>query len=324
MGDEMNFQQLGLSMFGIPTFAKSKHISINETWAADVAVLGVPFDQGTGFRSGARHGPKHIRDWSIRYSLLSSPENPGFYDLRTKTRRAGARIVDCGDVEILPLVWEDNFERITSNVKSILDHGALPVTLGGDHSISFPTINAFVGKGPITVVQFDAHADYRDNVYGVRYGHGNVMRRVRELPIVEKIVTVGLNSYRQQESDLRAHAEDGNEIIYAYEIHDAEPISYLDRLPSGKRVYITFDIDVFDASVAPGTGTPEVGGLTFVQVRKLLERICQNNEIVGLDLVEVNPLYDPSFITALVANHVLVDFLSFLFPKSESALDESA
>jgi agmatinase len=317
--NNMDYKAVGLSMFGIPSFAKAKQVSLTEDWDADVAVLGIPFDQGAGFRSGTRHGPKHVRDWSIRYSHLTAPETPGYWDMRTQANRGFCSIVDCGDVDILPLVWEDNFERITESVKGILAHKAMPIVLGGDHSVTFPIVRSFEGRGPITVVQFDAHADYRDEVLGVRYGHGNVLRRVRELPHIEKILTIGLNGYKQREIDLRDHKADGNDIIHAFEIHDHGPQHYLPRLPSGQDVYITFDIDVFDASVAPGTGTPEPGGLTFVQVRQFLETLCRKNRVVGMDLVEVNPLYDPSFITALTATHVIVDTLGLLFPDKKGA-----
>ena len=309
----MSFKELGLSQFGIPTFAKSPQVSVNDEWKADVAVLGVPFDQGAGFRSGTRHGPKHIRDWSVRYSSLSSPDNPGFFDVRRQARRGRVKIVDCADVEILPLLWEDNFQRITDGVKSILQHGAMPITLGGDHSIAFPIVRAFERQKPITVVQFDAHTDYRDEVYGVRYGHGNALRRIRELPFVERIVAIGINSYRQQENDLKAHRDHGNEIIYAYQVHEQGVEPFLGKLPTDRDVYITFDIDAFDASIAPGTGTPEPGGLNFVQVRRFLDAVCSRNRIVGLDIVEVNPLYDPSHITALLANHVIVEVLAALY-----------
>jgi agmatinase len=315
----MDFKEVGFSMFGIPTFAKSKQVAISDFWTSDVAVLGVPFDQGTGFRSGTRHGPKHVRDWSIRYSHITAPGSPGYWDMRTQGNRARCSIVDCGDVDILPLVWEDNFERISESVRGILSHKSMPIILGGDHSVTFPNVSAFTDHGPITVVQFDAHADYRDEVLGVRYGHGNVLRRVRELPFVEKIINIGLNGYKQREVDLRAHKADGNDIVHAFEIHDNPPEYFLSRLPVGKNVYITFDIDVFDASVAPGTGTPEPGGLTYVQARRFLDRLCRTNKIVGMDLVEVNPLYDPSFITALTAVHVIIDVLGVLFPGSDEA-----
>src|SRR5687767_9843372 len=105
----MSFKQLGLSMFGIPTFGKAPQVTPDGDWKADVAVLGVPFDAGTGFRSGTRHGPKHIRDWSVRYTSMSA-EKPGYWDLRTNSWRAECKIVDCSDVEILPLLWEDNFK----------------------------------------------------------------------------------------------------------------------------------------------------------------------------------------------------------------------
>ncbi len=310
----MSFKQLGVSMFGIPTFGKAPQVQPDGKWKADVAILGVPFDQGTGFRSGTRHGPKHIRDWSIRYTSLSA-ERPGYHDMRTNSWRAECKIVDCADVEILPLVWEDNFKRTTDAVKAILKNKAMPVVLGGDHSITFPVVKAYEDqKKKITVVQFDAHADYRDEVYGVRYGHGNVLRRVRELPFVEKIVSIGINSFRQQPKDLQDHKKAGNTMICAWEVHEKGVDHFTKLLPKGKDVYITFDIDALDASIVPGTGTPEPGGLTFIQARKFLDFICSKNKIVGFDLMEVNPLYDPSFITALTATHVIIESLGTIYP----------
>ncbi len=307
-----HYQALGLSCFGPASFLKAPVIAPDGEWCADIAYLGIPFDQATGFRPGTRWGPKAIRDMSVRFSALSAPGQPGFYDLRTENDRATCTFVDCGDVDILPLLWERDFDMITAAVEAIITRGALPLVAGGDHAVSFPIVRAYHGRGPITVVHFDAHLDYRDEAMGVRYGHGNVLRRVRELPFVERVVSLGIRSLRTRREDHEAHRAHGNELIPAWEIHAGSAADIAVRLPEGRDVYVTFDIDAMDPAIAPGTGTPEVGGLSFEQARTLLEDVCVRNRVVGFDLVEVNPGLDPSGITALLGVQILLEFVGFL------------
>ena len=147
---------------------------------------------------------------------------------------------------------------------------------------------------------------------GVRYGHGNVLRRVRELPFVERVVSVGIRSLRTRREDHEAHQAHGNGLVPAWDIH-ANPATHVARLlPEGRDVYVTFDIDAMDPAIAPGTGTPEVGGLSFEQARALLHSVCSRNRVVGFDLVEVNPGLDPSSITALLAVQILMEVVGFL------------
>jgi agmatinase len=306
-------QSLGMSSFGIASFLKAPIVTLDGDWSADVAFLGVPFDQATGFRTGTRFGPRAIRDISVRLSSLSAGNRPGYYDLRSGEMRAQCSFVDTGDVDILPLLWERDFEEMTAAVSAILERKALPLVAGGDHSLSYPLIRAFTNHGPLTVVQFEAHLDYRDDAMGVRYGHGNVLRRVRELPFVEKIVSLGIRSLRTRKEDRDAHAKDGNMIVPSWDIHAKGPDAFSDLLPKGRNVYVTFDIDAFDAAIVPGTGTPEVGGLSFEQARRLLELVVTRNRLVGFDLVEVNPSLDVSQITALLAIQVMVEAVGFAF-----------
>ena len=300
------------SFFGVTTFCKAPQGVADRDGFADVAVLGVPFDLGTGYRSGTRFGPKAIRDISVRYRL--SGDEPGYWDLRTESRKAACRIVDCGDVEVLPLDWEKCFENITNGVRTIVEHNAMPVVLGGDHSITLPVLRAYEGRGPLTILHFDAHTDYRDDVMGVRYGHGNVMRRASELDWVERIVSCGIRSLRTQQEDVEANRRDANVIIPAWDIHQGGVAAVADQLPSDADVYISFDIDAMDPGIAPGTGTPEVGGLQYEEAREILEVTCPRNRIVGMDLVEVNPNYDAGQITALLAAQLIVETLGFVFP----------
>jgi agmatinase len=310
-----NTQSLGLSSFGVASFLKAPIVTPDGDWSADVAFLGVPFDQATGFRTGTRFGPRAIRDISVRLSSLAADGQPGYYDLRTGKTKARCSFVDAGDVDILPLLWERDFDQITSAVSAILKHKTLPLVAGGDHSVSFPLIRAFAEHGPLTVVQFDAHLDYRDDAMGVRYGHGNVLRRVRELPFVEKVVSLGIRSLRTRQEDREAHAADGNLIVPSWDIHDKGPDGIADLLPKDRNVYVTFDIDAFDPGLVPGTGTPEVGGLTYEQGRRLLELVVTRNRLVGFDLVEVNPSLDVSQITALLAMQIMVEAVGFAFAR---------
>jgi len=207
-----DYQALGLSCFGPASFLKVPITTPGAGWAADVAFLGIPFDQATGFRSGARWGPRAIRDISVRFSAVSAPGQPGYWDPRSGLDRATCTVVDCGDVEIVPLLWETDFEMITGAVGAILAKGAFPLIAGGDHAVTFPCVRAFEGRGPIIVVQIDAHLDYRDEAMGVRYGHGNVLRRVRELPF-DRVVSAGVRSLRTRREDAKAHQDDGVELM---------------------------------------------------------------------------------------------------------------
>lgn len=309
-----DYKSLGLSCFGPATFAKAPLVALDRDWSADVGILGVPFDQGAGFRSGTRWGPRAIRDMSVRFSSIAAEGRPGYWDLRTGKDKAICSLADCGDVDIVPLLWEQNFDMVTEAVKAVRSHGALPFVMGGDHSITFPVVRAFEGAAPMTVVHFDAHIDYRDEAMGVRYGHGNVLRRVRELPWVEQVVSIGIRSIRTRQEDYEAGQDDGNLVIPAWDIHAHGADRFQGMLPEGRDVYITFDIDGMDAAIAPGTGTPEVGGLTYEQARRFLEIVCGRNRIVGFDMVEMNPSLDPSQITALLCAQIMVETMGFLFP----------
>jgi agmatinase len=308
-------KSLGLSSFGVASFLKAPLVDLGGDWSADVAFLGIPFDQATGFRTGTRFGPRAIRDISVRMSSLSAGDRPGYYDLRSGRTKAACSFADVGDVDILPLLWERNFDLITQSVGAILSKRALPLIVGGDHSVSFPIIRAYAGREPITVVQFDAHLDYRDDAGGVRYGHGNVLRRVRELPFVEQVVSLGIRSLRTRREDREAHAQHGNVLVPAWDIHAKGPDGISDLLPRNRNVYVTFDIDAFDPGIAPGTGTPEVGGLSYEQARRLLELVITGNRLVGFDLVEVNPSLDVSQITALLGLQIMVEAAGFVFER---------
>lgn len=305
--ETQDYKSLGLSCFGPASFLKAPIVALDGDWSADVGFLGLPFDQATGFRPGARWGPKAIRDMSVRFSAISASGGAGYWDMRSGRTRAACTIADCGDIDIVPLMWEANFDMISSGVRTILGRDAFPLIAGGDHAVTFPCVRSYEGRGPLTIVHVDAHLDYRDEAMGVRYGHGNVIRRVRELEFVDQVVSLGIRSLRTRREDIEAHREQGNVLVPAWDIHAKGVDAVAETLPRDRQVYLTFDIDALDPAIAPGTGTPEVGGLSYEQARRILELVFERNEVVGFDLVEVNPSYDPTQITALLSAQLLVE-----------------
>jgi len=299
---------------GIPSFARAP-VAWPPTGEADAAVLGVPYDEGSGFRPGTRFGPRAIRESSLRYAFFGlGPGKRGYWDLDLGRRRlTQLRLVDCGDVDIVALDLEGNFQRITGAVATLVAQGAMPIILGGDHSITFPAVRGLQHDGPLSLVHIDAHLDYRDDVGGIRLGHGCPIRRIAELPFVQEIVTLGIRGLRTDEDDLQAARARGNRVVTAAAIRQAGVAAALAQVPPAERIYVTFDIDALDPGVAAGTGTPDPGGLSYPEVRDLLQGIARKGEVVGFDLVEVNPWLDPTGVTPLIAAQLIIEFLASAF-----------
>lgn len=280
---------------------------------ADVAVLGVPFDMGTQYRSGARFGPRAIREASTLFSF----GHGGAYDHEDDVAYLPldeVRIVDVGDADIVHTDTAASHRNAEAAVRAILARGALPVVLGGDHAVNIPCIRAFSDKPPIHIVQIDAHLDFVDVRHGVREGHGNPMRRAAEQAHVSGITQLGI---RNVSSTSREGYEDarrrGSEIRSVRQCRKLGVEGMLDLIPAGVRYYLTIDIDGFDPSIAPGTGTPSHGGFLYWEVMELLQGLARRGDIVGIDLVEVAPAYDPSGITSFLAAQVLLNLLGYVF-----------
>jgi agmatinase len=190
----------------------------------------------------------------------------------------------------------------------------MPVVLGGDHSINIPCIDAFESHGDIHILQIDAHLDFVDERHGVRFGHGNPMRRAAEKPYVTGLTQVGI---RNVSSTAREGYEDarrfGSDILSVRQMRAMGPEGVIGRIPKGAKVYVTIDIDGFCPSIAPGTGTPSHGGFLYYEVLEMLQAVAKRHQIVGVDLVEVAPDYDHSGSTAILAAQVLLNFLGFIF-----------
>ena len=304
--------RLNLPFVGIATFAKRPYAADWSTLEADVAVLGAPFDAGTQYRSGARFGPRSVREASTLFSF----GHAGAYDHEDDTTylTGDVRIVDMGDADIVHTDTRQSHANIETGVRAALAAGALPVVIGGDHSVNIPCINAFDDQGDIHILQIDAHLDFVDIRHGVRNGHGNPMRRAAEKPYVTGLTQVGIrNVSSTTQEGYEAAREMGSDILSVRQMRKLGAEATAKRIPPKARVYITLDIDAFCPSIAPGTGTPSHGGFLYYEVLELLQHVAQSHEIVGIDLVEVAPDYDHSNSTSILAAQVLLNLLGFVF-----------
>ena len=304
--------RLNLPFVGISTFAKKPYVADWNAIDADVAILGAPFDFGTQWRPGARFGPRAVREASTLFSF----GHAGAYDHEDDATYLGGdvRIVDLGDADIIHTKTTESHANIEYGVRKILDAGALPVTIGGDHSINIPCINAFSDQEPFHVVQIDAHLDFVDERHGVTEGHGNPMRRAIEKPYVTGMTQLGIRNVSSTAKEGYEDARNrGSDILSVRQVRKLGTEAVLDRIPKGARVYVTIDIDAFCPSIAAGTGTPSHGGFLYYDVLEILQGLAQRNEVVGIDLVEVAPAYDPSESTQILAAQLLLNFLGFIF-----------
>jgi len=306
---------MDLPFTGICSFAKQPICHDLEHLDADVAILGAPFDMGTTYRSGARFGPRGIREASTLYAFGAdgaySPEDDQFF-----LSQQEVRIVDAGDADIIHTDVEGSFANIEEGVRKILSRGALPVILGGDHSINIPCMRAFSDQPPVHLIQLDAHLDFGSDTSGVTLGHNQPMRRAAELRHVMGMTQIGIRNFTYSGPSCYEEARKASsDIITMREVRTIGLDSVLQRIPEGRRYYCTIDIDAFDPSVAPGTGTPSPGGFMYDEVIDLLRSVAGHGEVVGIDLVEVAPTYDVSGITSMMASHLLLRFLGYIFKR---------
>lgn len=308
--------RLNLPFVGIATFAKKPYVEDWDTIDADVAILGAPFDFGTQWRAGARFGPRGVRDASTLFSF----GHAGAYDHEDDATYLGedVRIIDMGDADIIHTDTETSHANIEYGVRKALDAGALPVTIGGDHSINIPCVRAFEDhcetNGPIHILQIDAHLDFVDERHGVRHGHGNPMRRAAEKDYVTGLTQLGIRNVSSTAKEgYEAAREMGSDILSVRQVRKLGVEAVLARLPKDARLYVTIDIDAFCPSIAPGTGTPSHGGFLYYEVLEVLQGAAVAHEIVGIDLVEVAPDYDPTASTQILAAQLLMNFIGFIF-----------
>lgn len=310
--------RLNLPFVGFATFGKKPTCENWDKINADVAVLGAPFDFGTQYRSGTRFGPRSIREASTLFSF----GHAGAYDHEDDATYLGedVKIVDMGDADIVHTDTEKSHANIEFGVRKALAAGALPVTLGGDHSINIPCIRAFDDQEPFHLIQIDAHLDFVDERHGVRHGHGNPMRRAAEKDYVKGLSQIGIRnvSSTAKEGYIDARAM-GSDIVSVRQFRKLGVEGMLARIPKGERYYVTIDIDGFDPSIAPGTGTPSHGGFLYYEVLELLQGLSKRGTVIGIDLVEVAPDYDNSDSTSFLAAQILLNFIGFIFHERKMA-----
>lgn len=303
-------KKLNQPITGICSFAKYPICTDLDALDADIAVLGVPYDLGVGFLSGSRLGPRRIREVSTHYARGET----GFYDPDSKEQLLAApiKIMDCGDADILHGDIEYSFNSIETSVRQILERGAIPAIIGGDHSITIPNGRALACLGEdISIVQIDAHLDWTDHVGPQRLGNGSPMRRLSEMKHIDKMCQIGLrglgSSRREDFEDAMAY---GSVLIPSKEVHRIGVEGVLEKIPEAKKYFVSIDIDGFDISLAPGVGSPSPGGLYYDEVMEILAGVCRMGEVVGFDLVEVAPQYDPAGITSRLAAMTILNMMA--------------
>lgn len=292
---------------GFSTFARLPRLEDVSNY--DVAILGVPFDSGVSYRPGARFGPSHIR----QSSRLLRPYNPA----QDTSAFATQQVVDAGDVDCNPFNIPEALSAVEARLRELTRNGQAVVTLGGDHTIALPILRALHARyGPLAVVHFDAHLDTWDTYFGMDTTHGTPFRRASEEGLIDQTASmhVGIRGPLYSKADLVDDENLGFKIISCLDVQREGLALSIERLReriAGKPVYVSIDIDVLDPAHAPGTGTPESGGLTS---RELLEfiRLFGDENLVGADIVEVAPAYDHAEITGISAAHVAYELLSAL------------
>jgi agmatinase len=299
---------------GIATFARAPLARPGDPAAADVVVLGVPWDGGTGLRGGARHGPRAIREASLRFPLWADRQPAGYWDVATERRMlAGVRLIDVGDVAVVRASQERTVAAIEAAARQARASGELLVTLGGDHSIAYPLVRAFDDCPGLGIVQLDAHLDFADDVQGVRVSSSSPLRRIGELPFVGPMAAIGLRGLRTDPAAFAAARERGNALITRAALRSAGADAIVAALPPMEQIYLTLDIDVLDPTLAPGASAPELDGLRYDELRELLRAIARHGRVVGVDVVEVSPPLDPAGTTALAAAQAVVELLGAVF-----------
>jgi agmatinase len=271
----------------------------------DLALIGVPFDGGTTYRPGARFGPRNIRV----QSALIRPWNPVLRINPFEKMRVG----DFGDLSINPLSIDDTYDRITNQLASVLRAGTKTICVGGDHSILLPILRAVHGQlGPLGFIQLDAHGDTWGGYYGSPHSHGTPVKHAIEEKLIAPgcALQVGLRGQVYSDSDFDFARQHDIQFITSEALHRDGVATIKPYLKRFKKMptYVTFDIDVVDPAFAPGTGTPQVGGLSSAQALELI-RALRGLNIVGCDLVEVSPPYDSQEITSLLAANLLFEML---------------
>lgn len=301
---------------GIPTFLMAPLCFDLDKLEADIAVIGMPYDMGTSVNTGARFGPRGVREAST-YNCYA---HEGWYDpIRQETYLGGDwKIVDCGDIDVLHTEQRRSFENCEAAIRKILAKGAIPFTIGGDHAITTPILRAFDCYEDLCIIHFDAHLDFTKDPHGIPEGPGSPMRRASEMAHVGKILQIGMRGIgSSQKSDFEDARAYGNTIITSREVRQKGVDYVISQIPEAKYYYITFDIDGLDPSIAIGTGSPVPFGLLYEEASAIIEAVAEKGEIVGMDMVEISPPCDVQNMTSMYGAQLMLDAMSFLTKAKE-------
>ncbi len=292
---------------GPGTFARLPRI--DEVPRADIAVVGVPFDAGVSYRPGARFGPAHVR----QSSRLLRPFNPAL-DVEPF---GAAQVVDAGDIACNPFDISTAITQVHDGARSLMSRGTRLLTIGGDHTIALPLLRAMHERhGPVAVLHFDAHLDTWDTYFGEPYTHGTPFRRASEEGLVDTLhsVHIGIRGPLYSADDLPDSERLGFVTVSCVDVEMLGLVAAVDRMRErlgDAPIYVSVDIDVLDPAHAPGTGTPEAGGLTSRELLVML-RALADLHVVSADIVEVAPAYDHAELTGVAASHVAYELLSVM------------
>ena len=292
---------------GVRTFMRLP--DVQDLKNADVAIVGAPFDTGATFRAGARFGPEGIRS----VSHLLRRYNPSL-DVEIFEHLS---VIDYGDVPVVPGYIEESHRRIAEGLELIHRAGVVPIVLGGDHSIALPELRAAAAvHGPLALVQFDSHPDTWDSYFGQKHTHGTPFRRAVEegLLLPERSIQVGMRGSIYDMGDWDDARELGFDLVPTDAVRKLGIPEVIDRINErvgDARGYVSFDVDFVDPAFAPGTGTPEIGGFTSREAQEFVRGLV-GLDLVGCDVVEVYPAYDPAHITAFLAANVAYELLSLI------------
>ncbi|AZD03863.1 guanidinopropionase [Pseudomonas sp. NFPP07] len=292
---------------GIPSFMRLP--VFDDPAQVQIALVGVPWDGGTTNRAGARHGPREVRNLSSLMRKVHHVSRIAPYDL--------VRIGDLGDAPVNPIDLLDSLSRIEAFFRDLHEAGAVPLAVGGDHLVTLPIFRALARQRPIGMVHFDAHSDTNDRYFGNNpYTHGTPFRRAVEEGLLDprRTVQIGIRGSVYSADDEAFAAETGIRVIHMEEFAEigvAATLAEVRRVVGDGPTYVSFDVDVLDPAFAPGTGTPEIGGMTTLEAQQLIRGLRGLN-LIGADVVEVSPPFDVGGATALVGATMMFELMCLL------------
>src|SRR5699024_10322648 len=290
---------------GIPTFLRANYVPLEniEERNPEIVVLGIPFDEGAPFVAGSRLGPRSIREHSLRFG------GPGIYDFKKDQILEIDRnkMADIGDIDVVPTDVSGTFNKITEAASKVFKQGAMLISIGGDHSITYPVVRAI--EEPMHLIHFDAHADFLPIEPGFEHTNSHAFTHINEMDHVKSMTLIGYRSVRES-SGIQYKAA-GNKVIGMDEFRGKGPENMFNHIPKGEACYVTIDIDALDSSLIPGCVSAEPDGMFYRELKNSLVAIAENHPIIGFELVEVSPQLDVGTgITSYIAALTMVEFLA--------------